>query len=191
MKILYLSPHKRLIEFLESNRLDTVVQSIEPLTHDMVDGVDFIISYGYRRKIDKQITEAFKRRAVNLHIGYLPYNRGADPNLWSFLEDTPKGVTIHYIDGYIDTGEIIAQEEVPFYYDTDTLRTTYLRLHERIEDLFMRNWTFISRGLVNPMPQLTYHRISDKEKYIHLLKYGWNTPIKNIIGKAKEIKQNV
>ena len=48
-------------------------------------------------------------RVVNLHIAYLPYNRGADPNLWSVLEDTPAGVSIHYVDEGVDTGDIIAQ----------------------------------------------------------------------------------
>jgi methionyl-tRNA formyltransferase len=184
MKILYLSPYKRLTEFLEANG-DEVVQSVEPLTDEMLEGIDFIISYGYRRKIAKEVTDRFKGKAINLHISYLPYNRGADPNLWSFLEDTPKGVTIHYLDGSIDTGDIIAREEVPFELKRDTLRNTYKRLSDTIEALFCRQWPAIRAGNVKPMPQLTYHRIRDKDAYAHLLEKGWDTPIKDILGKAK------
>jgi len=36
----------------------------------------------------------------------------ADPNVWSFIEKTPKGVSIHYLDAGIDTGDIIAQKLV-------------------------------------------------------------------------------
>lgn len=184
MKILFLSPHKHLIEFLESYG-DEVVQSIEPITGGLLDGIDFIISYAYRRKIDKFILDQFPKRAINLHIAYLPYNRGADPNLWSFLEDTPKGVSIHYLDGNIDTGDILAKQEVQHDLESDTLRTSYKRLSEVIEALFKLHWPEIRDGKIEAMPQLTFHRVADKEKYLHLLPMGWDTPIKEILGKAK------
>ena len=38
-----------------------------------------------------------------MHISYLPFNRGAHPNYWSFKDNSPKGVTIHFIDNGIDT----------------------------------------------------------------------------------------
>ena len=192
MKILYLSPHKRLIDFLESaawgSTRDEVIQSVDPLTDEMLEGVDFIISYGYRRKISKEVTDRFSGRAINLHIGFLPYNRGADPNLWSFLENTPKGVTIHYLDGNIDTGDIIAREEVSYDIENDTLRTTYKRLSDAIEALFCRVWPEIRGSNINSMPQLTYHRAGDKDAFAHLLEKGWDTPIKEILGKARQSK---
>lgn len=184
MKILFLSPHKHLIEFLRSNG-DEVVNSFDPVTEEMLAGIDFIISYGYRRKIEKEILDRYKGRAINLHIAYLPYNRGADPNLWSFLEDTPKGVTIHYLDGHIDTGDIITREEVDYDLENDTLRTSYKRLAETIEALFCRLWPDIRSEVLDSIPQLTYHRVADKEKYQHLLTDGWDTPIKDIFRKAK------
>ena len=49
---------------------------------------------------------------VNLHISYLPWNRGAHPNFWSFFDATPTGVSIHLIDKGIDTGPIIVQKKV-------------------------------------------------------------------------------
>jgi len=184
MKILFLSPHKHLIEFLESNG-DEVVNSFELVTEELLEDIDFIISYAYRRKIEKEILDRFKGRAINLHISYLPYNRGADPNLWSFLEDTPKGVTIHYLDGSIDTGDIIAQEKITYDIETDTLRTTYRRLSETIEALFYRLWPDIRVGVIDSIPQLTYHRVANKERYAHLFPRGWDTPIKDVIGKGK------
>ena len=52
-------------------------------------------------------------RAINLHISYLPWNRGADPNLWSAV-GMPKGVTIHYINDGFDTGDILFQKAILF-----------------------------------------------------------------------------
>lgn len=184
MKILFLSPHKHLVQFLQSNG-DEVIQSVEPVSEDMIVGIDFIISYGYRRKIERSILSKFPRRAINLHIAFLPYNRGADPNLWSFLEDTPKGVAIHYLDGNIDTGDLIVRQEVEFDLENDTLRTSYRHLSETIEALFYRHWLEIRDGKIHALPQLTFHRVADKDKYHSILEKGWDTPIKDIIGKAK------
>ena len=68
---------------------------------------DSIISFGYRHIINKEIIKKLKIPIVNLHTGYLPYNRGAHPNFWSFVENTTSGISIHKIDGGIDTGKII------------------------------------------------------------------------------------
>ncbi len=56
---------------------------------------EWIISYNYKYLIPKTIIDAVNGNVINLHISLLPYNRGAYPNVWSFLEETPKGVTIH------------------------------------------------------------------------------------------------
>ncbi|MBQ3033656.1 MAG: hypothetical protein IJD28_04690 [Deferribacterales bacterium] len=65
----------------------------EPITED------FIISFGYHYMVHKDIVKKFENKIINMHISYLPWNRGADPNLWSILENTPKGVTIHRLAG--------------------------------------------------------------------------------------------
>ncbi len=30
-----------------------------------------------------------KKSIINLHISYLPWNKGAYPNVWSFIDETP------------------------------------------------------------------------------------------------------
>ena len=71
-----------------------------------------------------------------MHISFLPYNKGADPNLWSYLENSPKGVTIHKIDKGINTGDILLQKEVQDNIETDTLKTSFNRLIDEIVILF-------------------------------------------------------
>jgi methionyl-tRNA formyltransferase len=162
---------------------DEVTQTIEPLTDEILKDKDFIISYGYRHIIGKPVLDKFKDRAINLHISYLPWNRGADPNLWSFLDNTPKGVTVHFIDEGLDTGDIICQRYMK-YDINDTLRTFYAKLSGCIEDLFEKAWPYIRNGKAKRYKQTTYHNFRDKEKYIHLLEKGWDTPIRDVIGKG-------
>ena len=127
MKLLYLGPlREHIFDFLRSMG-DEVMHCEGAVDDARVEQAGFIVSYGYKHILSPEITSRFSGKAINLHISLLPWNRGADPNLWSFLEDTPKGVTIHYIDPGIDTGDILAARVVAPAID-DTLRTSYLRL---------------------------------------------------------------
>lgn len=188
MKILLLGPLRPSFEeFLGSNG-DEVIRTDDKLTADspVFDGVDWVVSYGYRYIIKDEVLRRFPRRFINLHIAYLPWNRGADPNLWSFLEDTPKGVTIHYMDAGVDTGDIIAREQVSMLPD-DTLRSSYERLSRAIEDLFRRVWADVRDGRLVGRRQPdggTAHRLKDKAAYEHLLTSGWDTPVSALIGRA-------
>ena len=75
---------------------------------------DLIISFGYKHIIKKEILEKLNIPIINLHISYLPWNRGSHPNFWAFYESTPSGVTIHEIDQGVDTGSIIFQKLLKF-----------------------------------------------------------------------------
>ena len=72
---------------------------------------DLIICYGYRHIIDKEIISKYKK-IINLHISYLPYNKGAHPNFWSFADNTPSGVTIHEVNENLDSGNIIFKKKL-------------------------------------------------------------------------------
>jgi len=182
MKILLLSPHKHLISFLETFG-DEVTQTVDK--QESAAGFDFIVSYGYRFKITQDMIDQVGGKAVNLHISYLPWNRGADPTFWSVAEDTPRGVTIHMVDSAIDTGPVLAQARYEVDIENDTFRTMHRRASETIEDLFRKTWQYIRNGEIRPVPQLTYHRARDKDKLWNLMAQGWDTPIKDIFGIAK------
>ena len=195
MKVLFLGPAEKfqieLIKFLKNN-MCTVCRYSKNLNGTNLDyqQYDFLISYGYRYIISGKILNHFLNRAINLHISFLPWNKGADPNLWSILDDTPKGVTIHYIDEGIDTGKILFQKEIVFKED-DTLKITYDKLNSLIVDLFKSNWHLIKDNSTKPIKQYgrgSYHRKSDKFLYEKLLVNNWNTKIINLIGKGKNVK---
>lgn len=108
--------------------------------------------------------EIFPKGCVNIHPALLPFNRGAHPNIWSIVNGTPCGVTIHYMDKGVDTGEIIAQQKVEVE-PTDTGKTLYHKLEKACVDLFEKTWPLICQGQIKPGGQYagkgTYHRILD------------------------------
>jgi len=188
MTVLQLGPCRRdLIEYMESFG-DEVKNTEQKLSGDseILDGVDLVVSYGYRHILKKNVLNRFPRRIINLHISLLPFNRGTDPNLWSFLEDTPKGVTIHYIAEGVDTGDVLAQQGVTFPPDA-TLRSTYEELSRATEDLFREVWPEIRSGRRRSFPQPeggSCHRMRDRARFEHLLTQGWDTPVAQLTGKA-------
>lgn len=103
------------------------------------EGFHLVVSFGYRKILPKQVLRESLCPVINLHISYLPFNRGAHPNFWSFYDGTPSGVTIHLIDEGIDTGQIMYQKHVEFDAREDTFRRTHQRLVEEIENLFLEN----------------------------------------------------
>jgi len=97
---------------------------------------DLVITFGYRHLITQKVLKETKRPIINLHISYLPWNRGAHPSFWSFMDQSPSGVTIHEINEGIDTGPIIYQKYVYFDKKEVTFNDTYNRLIVEIEKLF-------------------------------------------------------
>jgi methionyl-tRNA formyltransferase len=194
MKIIFLGPDKEyqetIIKFLleQGNIVDRFEDQLN--YNSIVEAkYNYIISFGYRHIIRKKILNYFDCKSINLHISYLPWNRGADPNLWSILEDTPKGVTIHQIDEGLDTGKIFCQKEVSFS-ENETLSSSYKMLCSEIVSLFIKNWSKIESKELKPEKQRgpgSYHKTSDKEEYMGLLDLDWNEKIDKLIGKAKYV----
>ncbi len=49
---------------------------------------------------------------LNIHPSLLPKYRGSNPYFWMYMNmDMTAGVTLHYIDDNIDTGDIVAQRQ--------------------------------------------------------------------------------
>ncbi|HIZ88784.1 MAG TPA: UDP-4-amino-4,6-dideoxy-N-acetyl-beta-L-altrosamine N-acetyltransferase [Candidatus Mucispirillum faecigallinarum] len=154
---------------------------------------DFIISFGYRHIISKDIIDLFPDKIINMHISFLPYNKGADPNLWSYLENSPKGVTIHKIDKGINTGDILLQKEVQDNIETDTLKTSFNRLIDEIVILFNDNADDILNGRFQGQKQLgngSMHYLRNKEKYLYVLNNGYDTLVKDLITESSNNKTN-
>ena len=167
---------------------ENVFSTEEMITKDFVinKSFNFLISYGYRFILKKEILDLFPDRAINMHISLLPYNRGADPNFWSFIEGTPKGVTIHYLDQGVDTGDIIIQKEIKFVSpDVETLSSSYNKLQKEIQNLFFQNWDSIKKQTNNRTSQegfSTSHKVKDKDDLLFLMEPdGWNTRISKLI----------
>ena len=144
----YSKKRTRLINFLQDKKnIKLILLHNRDLSIKNAIKADLIISFGYKKIIKKNILQIVKRPIINLHISFLPYNRGVHPNYWSFVENTPKGVTIHEIDHEIDRGQIIVREKINFKdFKKLTFKNTYDLLIWKIEELFIINFNKILKG---------------------------------------------
>ena len=102
--------------------------------------------------LKQEFLNLFSKGCINFHPGLLPYNRGTNPDVWPFIDGSPGGVTIHYIDPGVDTGDIIAQRKVVIK-DTDVAGTFYSETLREITELFKEIWPEIKAGKNPRIPQ--------------------------------------
>jgi phosphoribosylglycinamide formyltransferase-1 len=76
--------------------------------------VDLIVLAGYMRLVKQPLLDAFPRRIINIHPALLPKFPGLESWKQALTAgETKSGCTVHYVDSGMDTGEVIAQSEVP------------------------------------------------------------------------------
>ena len=169
-----------LIKFLKLNKIKVTLHRNKTLTYTVEKKYDIIISFGYRRIIAKEIIAKLNRPIVNLHISYLPYNRGAHSNFWSFINKTQKGVAIHEIDHGIDTGNIIFRKKIKFKIDNEsTFVSTYKILILEIEKLFKKEYKSIFFKNYKSQKQLIITKLNLKKELPNDV--NWNSKIKEYL----------
>jgi phosphoribosylglycinamide formyltransferase-1 len=80
---------------------------------------DLIVLAGYLRIIPKEIIDEFKGKIINLHPSILPDFKGLNADKKSFEVKRACGITIHYADVELDSGDVILQYHInPFKYES-------------------------------------------------------------------------
>jgi len=114
--------------------------------------------------IKEPLLSAPKNGYVNTHPSLLPYNRGKHPNFWALVEQVPFGVTLHFINSGIDTGDIAFQSIIDCDW-CDTGETLYKKAQSAMIKLFIENYHSLRIGDYEQKPQNieagSYHHSSE------------------------------
>ena len=193
-KILFLGYSKKktkIIDYVSTNKNYRIFNTKEKISLNKIKDIDLIISFGYRHLIDKDIIR--KKRILNLHISYLPFNIGAHPNFWSFVENTPSGITINRINNGIDTGNIIYQKIIDFELNKNkkklTFSNTYSVLKSEIEQLFFANIKNILNNDYDEYEQIGNGSFHNSNELPKILK-SWDQNIFATVKKYQKIQNN-
>ena len=114
---------------------------------------DMLISMSFNQIIKKELINLNPYGFINCHAGKLPEYRGRNILNWALINDESEfGITVHYIDEGIDTGDIILQRTYPISENDNyrtLLETAYIECAEILNDAI----TLIINDQVRPIRQ--------------------------------------
>lgn len=97
-------------------------------------GCDIFVSMSFNQIFRHEIINLPQHKTINCHAGKLPFYRGRNILNWALINDEEEfGITIHYVDEGIDTGDIIFQNCYKIT-DQDDYSTLLKRAHTGCAD---------------------------------------------------------
>ena len=120
---------------------------------------DIFISMSFNQIFKKRIIGLPAEGIINCHAGQLPFYRGRNILNWVLINDEKEfGITVHYVDEGIDTGDIIKQLTYPIT-DSDSYQTILekayegcaIALYSALKDLQKNKVVRIKQKLIHPI----------------------------------------
>ena len=131
--------HARLQLICKNHNIDFFrVNDINSLENEIIIKAlkpDLIAACHFRKLLKKNIIEIPLRGCINLHPSLLPNYRGLSPQHWPIINgDNETGISVHFINEGIDTGDVILQHKIdiePDMYVSD-LHIKMLKIYKHI-----------------------------------------------------------
>jgi methionyl-tRNA formyltransferase len=121
------SPDSALLALAEAKGIPVLrpkaINAPESLAEIAEFAAELHVSMSYDQILREPILALPPRGTLNCHAGALPFYRGRNPLTWALINgETEFGITVHWVDLGIDTGDIVRQIKVPIS-ATDTYAT--------------------------------------------------------------------
>jgi len=129
------------------------VNSTSFMTQLVTFDCDVLISMSFDQIFRAPLIASSPRGVLNCHAGQLPWYRGRNVLNWVLINDEPSfGVTVHYVDEGIDTGDIILQRTYPIS-DDDNYGTLLERAGTYCAQTLLEAILQVSSGKDQRVPQ--------------------------------------
>ncbi|WP_348653133.1 formyltransferase family protein [uncultured Sulfurimonas sp.] len=120
---------------------------------------DLFVSMSFNQIFKTEIINLPKYKTINCHAGMLPFYRGRNILNWALINDEKEfGITVHYVDEGIDTGDIILQRSYPIS-DNDNYKTLLERAYVDCADILYDSIIMFKEGSVEAKKQIEIHPI--------------------------------
>lgn len=117
--------------------------------------VDLFVSMSFNQIFKTELINLPKEKTINCHAGKLPFYRGRNILNWVLINDEKEfGITVHYMDEGIDTGDIIVQECYEIT-DEDDYGTLLNKAYVGCADVLYQAIKYIQNGQVERISQET------------------------------------
>lgn len=145
-------------------------QGIDIIKHKNVNSADFLhdvekyqcdifVSMSFNQILKSNFINFPPKKTINCHAGKLPFYRGRNILNWVLINDEKEfGVTVHYVDEGIDTGDIILQETFPITQE-DSYKTLLEKAFVECAKVLHKALVIIFNDQVIPIPQSDIHPV--------------------------------
>ena len=114
---------------------------------------DLFISMSFNQIFKSKIINLIKYKIINCHAGKLPFYRGRNSLNWVLINDEKDfGITVHYVDEGIDTGDIILQKIFQIT-DSDNYETILKKAYVECANILYEAVSMFKKGNVNAYKQ--------------------------------------
>tara|TARA_B100001057_G_C22869145_1_gene957936 strand:+ start:3349 stop:4242 length:894 start_codon:yes stop_codon:yes gene_type:complete len=150
---------------------------------------DLFVSMSFDQIFKTKILSLPKLKTINCHAGKLPFYRGRNILNWALINDEKEfGITVHYVDEKIDTGDIILQKTFQIT-DQDNYKTLLDRAHVECANVLYESILSIKKASVRPKKQKEIHPVgfycSKRKKEDEII--NWNQTSREIFNFVRAI----
>ena len=120
---------------------------------------DLLVSMSFNQILKSKLINLAPKGFINCHAGALPFYRGRNILNWVLINgESEFGVTVHYIDEGIDTGDIILQKKSAID-EQDDYRSLLKKATILCAELLFESITLIASDKVERISQQTIHPV--------------------------------
>lgn len=154
---------KTLIGFAEKYKIP-YLKHIDVNERSFIDKIsnfncDLFVSMSFNQIFRKEIINLPNFKTINCHAGKLPFYRGRNILNWALINDEKEfGITVHFVDEGIDTGDIILQKEYKIS-DKDDYSTLLKRAYVECANILYESVRLFITSEVNPISQNSIHPV--------------------------------
>lgn len=120
---------------------------------------DLLVSMSFNQIFRKEILDIPKKGVINCHAGKLPFYRGRNVLNWVLINDEKEfGITVHFVDEGIDTGDIINQKTYPIT-DQDNYKSLLELAYLECANILYESLLLIKENKHKRINQSTIHPV--------------------------------
>jgi methionyl-tRNA formyltransferase len=152
-------------------------------------GCDLFVSMSFNQIFKKVFIDLPPRGVINCHAGKLPFYRGRNVLNWALINDEQEfGVTVHFVDEGIDSGDIILQKCFEIT-EKDTYGSLLERAYEACSELLIEAISDIIKGNVKRQTQSSIHPFGSycSSRGIGDEKLSWNQSSRQVFNFVRAI----
>lgn len=144
LHIVVINKHSKIYDLALKNSIDCSIYGSKKY-NSFIASANFDIGFliWWPKIIPEKLIDKAAHGFINTHPSLLPFSRGKHYNFWTIVEKTKFGVSLHYVNKDIDSGDIIYQKEINYDW-LDNGQTLFFKAQTEMVRMFKEFYPLLS-----------------------------------------------